>query len=186
MASAATTAVDSAAGSDTSASEKALGAVSIASAAPSPPMAVAPDVLRANKAAHAAAVKASEERWVCYGPPAAAAMDPRTAAAAVRWRHISYPSPPSHPKEGEREQSPAWQRPFGVGDLARVSLAPVVSRAECDALVAEADANRWAWHVPGEGRYGTTAKRAATLLNVQELGMAVQVDPRLTLHAFNA
>jgi hypothetical protein len=46
----------------------------------------------------------------------------------------------------------------------------IMTRDECAALVREADANSWAWHAPPVGRYGTPADRAATLLNVQELG----------------
>ena len=141
-----------------------------------PSMAVSPEVLRANEAAHRAAVKASEERWVNWSAPAAetAAVDPSVAAAAVRWRHISYPSPTHSTNEEGQILSPQWVHPFGVGDLARVSLDPVLSSAECAALIAEADANGWAWHVPPVGRYGTTAQRAATLLNVQELGIGYE------------
>ena len=59
--------------------------------------------------------------------------------------------------------------PFGIDDLARVSLSPLLSVAECKALIAAADETGPGWQRDATDRYDTPANRLPARFPIHEM-----------------
>ena len=118
---------------------------------------IAPEMLAANAVIHAATIQASEALFTGFG------LTVDHAADAMKWREYGFPGPDRY--HGSDGTAPP---PFGAGDLARVSHTPLLTRAECDAMIHEADADFFGWR-PSPARYGTDATRTGGMIPVEEL-----------------
>ena len=120
------------------------------------------DILTSNLQAHADAIAQSQSRFTSYGnhpaclnPP----LDPVVAANAVRWLHVPFPKVAQPPP------------PFSATTLLAISQTPVLSKEECEALVAEAEAEPFGWRRAASARYGTPAHVAGGFLPIDAFGM---------------
>lgn len=119
---------------------------------------IAPDMLAANEVMHEATIRASEELFTGFGLCSEA-----DHLDTLTWREYCFPAPDTY--AGSDKSAPP---PFGAGDLARVSLTPLLTRTECDAMIQEADADYFGWR-PSPARYGTDATRTGGMIPVEEL-----------------
>ena len=89
-------------------------------------------------------MSSTHRRRRCFSILKHGSLIPPHAPGSVRWcrYHFDGAKPP---------------RPFGPYDLARISLSPVLSDAECQTLISAVVADKHGWMHDSNDRYGTAA-----------------------------
>lgn len=88
-----------------------------------------------------------------------------TTADTVSWKQYSYPL-----ADNDYSQENYPRPPFGMNDLLRISLHPLLSDEECQILIDEADetTSQRVW-IEGNARHGTQSDRVGALLPLERL-----------------
>lgn len=123
--------------------------------------------LEENEASHRADMETSEWMW-----PGCMAGDVAPPSHTLRWQHFGF----------AKEEAPPLH--FRKTDLCRISALPIMTLAECQSLIREAETDMIGWHRESTVRYGVPVAMQCSKLPIDELNWSYtfvneQLLPRL-------